>query len=125
MAVVLLAGTGFCIASGSMHACTTYTILYPADCKSLRTRYNTQTHGRTYVFQTLRFQKGDGHVSKGRPANVRSALLLAMPIIMLLSAVMSWWSFKAYPTNLFGDGDEDCSKDMLPFHFNAVRLFCQ
>ena len=37
----------------------------------------------------------------------RSGLLVALPIVMLLSAVMSWWSFKAYPTNLFGDGDED------------------
>lgn len=37
----------------------------------------------------------------------RSGLLLALPLVMLLSAVMSWWSFKAYPTNLFGDGDED------------------
>lgn len=37
----------------------------------------------------------------------RSGLLVALPIVMLLSAVMSWWSFKAYPSNLFGDGDED------------------
>lgn len=35
----------------------------------------------------------------------RSALLLAMPVVMLLSAVMSWWSFKAFPSNLFVDDE--------------------
>ena len=36
---------------------------------------------------------------------MRSALLLAMPVVMLLSAVMSWWSFKAFPSNLFVDDE--------------------
>lgn len=40
-------------------------------------------------------------------AALRSGLLLALPVVMLLSAVLSWWSFKAYPSNLFGEGDED------------------
>eukprot|EP00435_Cladocopium_sp_Y103_P046118 s1542_g13.t1 len=43
---------------------------------------------------------------QGTKYNIQSGLLLALPIVMLLSAVMSWWSFKAYPSNLFGDGDE-------------------
>mmetsp|Transcript_82210 Transcript_82210/g.129945 ORF Transcript_82210/g.129945 Transcript_82210/m.129945 type:complete len:220 (+) Transcript_82210:84-743(+) len=44
---------------------------------------------------------------QGTKYNIQSGLLVALPIVMLLSAVMSWWSFKAYPTNLFGDGDEE------------------
>ena len=44
---------------------------------------------------------------QGTKYNIQSGLLLALPLVMLLSAVMSWWSFKAYPTNLFGDGDEE------------------
>mmetsp|Transcript_95506 Transcript_95506/g.116965 ORF Transcript_95506/g.116965 Transcript_95506/m.116965 type:complete len:221 (+) Transcript_95506:70-732(+) len=44
---------------------------------------------------------------QGTKYNIQSGLLLALPIVMLLSAILSWWSFKAYPTNLFGDGDEE------------------
>ena len=37
---------------------------------------------------------------------LRSALLVALPVVMLLSALLSWWSFRAYPNSLFSEFDE-------------------
>ena len=44
---------------------------------------------------------------------------MALPIVMLLSALLSWWSFRAYPNSLFSDFDE-ASKHS--FHSGQLSL---
>jgi len=45
--------------------------------------------------------------SMGWRYNLQSAAILLTPVIMVLGAVLSWYSFKAFPTPLFGDFDEE------------------
>eukprot|EP00437_Effrenium_voratum_P013738 CAMPEP_0181448414 /NCGR_PEP_ID=MMETSP1110-20121109/27128_1 /TAXON_ID=174948 /ORGANISM="Symbiodinium sp., Strain CCMP421" /LENGTH=247 /DNA_ID=CAMNT_0023572563 /DNA_START=91 /DNA_END=832 /DNA_ORIENTATION=+ len=45
--------------------------------------------------------------TQGTKYNIQSGLLVALPIVMLLSALLSWWSFRAYPNSLFSDFDEE------------------
>ncbi|CAE7336375.1 CPK28 [Symbiodinium natans] len=45
--------------------------------------------------------------TQGSKYNIQSGLLVALPVVMLLSALLSWWSFRAYPNSLFSDFDEE------------------
>mmetsp|Transcript_124428 Transcript_124428/g.175572 ORF Transcript_124428/g.175572 Transcript_124428/m.175572 type:complete len:222 (+) Transcript_124428:91-756(+) len=45
--------------------------------------------------------------TQGTKYNIQSGLLVALPVVMLLSALLSWWSFRAYPNSLFSDFDEE------------------
>ena len=83
----------------------------PTTFPSLRSRYNIQTLGCT---RRQRISSGSTAMLVGCSIvpiddliEPRSALLLALPIVMVIGAVMSWWSFKAYPNTLFGEADED------------------
>mmetsp|Transcript_101134 Transcript_101134/g.241063 ORF Transcript_101134/g.241063 Transcript_101134/m.241063 type:complete len:218 (+) Transcript_101134:87-740(+) len=76
--------------------------------------------GRSSTTTTVTSQNNEGTVYEtkvsvhpffdgtlGSRYNIQSALLLALPIVMVIGAVMSWWSFKAYPNTLFGEADEE------------------
>jgi len=45
--------------------------------------------------------------SQGWKYNLQSVAMILLPVIMLLGAILSWYSFKAFPTPLFGDFDEE------------------